>query len=62
MPEDRLATGRRWRTIARVVILLVLLLAANLLAREYIETLQFPIRPGNEDAVHRTIMASAVLK
>jgi hypothetical protein len=36
-------------------------LTANILAREYIDTQQFTIRPGNEDAVHRSIMISAAL-
>ena len=37
------------------------MITANILARDYMEVLHFPIRPGNEDAVHRTIMVSAIL-
>lgn len=41
--------------------MIALLVAANLLAQSIIDTLNFQIRPGNEDTVHRTIMATAVL-
>ena len=51
----------RWGAIARVVSLVVVLVAANLAARHYMETLNFSVRPGNEDAVHRAIMISAAL-
>ncbi|MDH3633777.1 MAG: hypothetical protein OES20_03645 [Gammaproteobacteria bacterium] len=61
MPELRLPTTIRWSAIVKVVCLIALLIAANLLARNYMEVLHFPIRPGNEDAVHRTIMVSATL-
>ena len=61
MPGSRLPTAIRWGAIVKVVCLIALLLAANILARDYMEVLHFPIRPGNEDAVHRTIMVSAVL-
>ena len=61
MPEAQLPTTIRWGAIAKVVCLIALLIAANILARDYMEVLHFPIRPGNEDAVHRTIMVSATL-
>jgi len=61
MPELRLPTTIRWGAIVKVVCLIALLIAANLLARNYMEVLHFPIRPGNEDVVHRTIMVSATL-
>jgi len=51
----------RWGAIARLVFLIVVLVAANLAARHFIETLNFPVRPGNEDMVHRSIMISAAL-
>lgn len=41
--------------------LISLLVAANFLAHGIADALNFQIRPGNEDAVHRTIMASAAL-
>ncbi|NNC99346.1 MAG: hypothetical protein HKN85_04110 [Gammaproteobacteria bacterium] len=34
---------------------------ANLVARNYVDVLSIPIRPGNEDTVHRTIMISTTL-
>ena len=61
MPEARLPTAIRWGAIVKVVCLVAVLIAANILARNYMEVLHFPIRPGNEDAVHRTIMVSATL-
>ena len=61
MPEAQLPTTIRWGAIAKVVCLIALLIGANVLARDYMEVLHFPIRPGNEDAVHRTIMVSATL-
>ena len=41
--------------------LISLLIVANFLAHGIADALNFQIRPGNEDAVHRTIMASAAL-
>lgn len=41
--------------------LVAILVAANYLAHDIAGALNFQIRPGNEDAVHRTIMVSAVL-
>jgi len=51
----------RWGVITKIVCLILALVAANLVARHFMETLNFPIRPGNEDAVHRTIMISSAL-
>lgn len=51
----------RWPTIAKIVGLISLLVAANFLAHGIADALNFQIRPGNEDAVHRTIMVSAAL-
>ena len=61
MLDSRLPTAIRWGAIVKVVCLIALLITANILARDYMEVLHFPIRPGNEDVVHRTIMVSAVL-
>ncbi len=61
MPEEQSPTAIRWGVILKLVCLIALLIAANILARNYMEVLNFPIRPGNEDAVHRTIMVSATL-
>lgn len=61
MSEKQLPAAIRWGAIVKVVFLLALLIAANILARDYMEVLHFPIRPGNEDTVHRTIMVSATL-
>ena len=61
MENGQTATGIRWRRIVIIVCVITLLVVANLVARNYIDVLSFPIRPGNEDAVHRTIMISATL-
>ncbi len=55
------ATRSRWRAVAKILLLIALLVAANLVARQYLQSLDFEIRPSNEDMVHRTIMASAAL-
>ena len=60
MPSNQAPTIR-WGAIARLVCLIVVLVAANLVARHFMETLSFPVHPGNEDAVHRTIMISSAL-
>jgi Fe2+ transport system protein FeoA len=54
-------TSLSWRAIAKISCLIALLVAANFLAHGFADTLDFQIRPGNEDAVHRTITVSAVL-
>lgn len=61
MSEKQLPAAIRWGAIVKVACLLALLIGANILARDYMEVLHFPIRPGNEDAIHRTIMVSATL-
>lgn len=61
MTQGRSGIGSSWRTIAKLVVFVVLLMWLNLVARDAIEALDFEIRPSNEDAVHVTIMASALL-
>jgi len=61
MENGQPATAARWRRIGVIACLIVLLVAANLVVRNYVDVLSFPIRPGNEDAVHRAIMISAAL-
>lgn len=52
-------TPSHWRALFKIVLLIALLVAANLVARHFLQSLDFEIRVGNEDMVHRTIMASA---
>lgn len=59
MSQAQPATPIRWSAILKVVALLALLVISNIVARDVIDSLDFDIRPGNEDAVHRTIMVSA---
>ncbi len=61
MGDGQSATGIRWRRIIILVCLIILLVVANLIARNFIDVLSFPIRAGNEDAVHRMIMFTATL-
>lgn len=61
MSVERPPTKFRWAAIAKLLCFVALLIGANLLARHYIDVLDIQIRPSNEDAVHRTIMVSAVL-
>ncbi len=59
MNEAPVARASPWRLAVKILLLIVLLLAANLLARRFFETLDFTIRPSTEDRVHATIMLSA---
>ena len=61
MAEPRRSTTISWPAIVKVVCLLAFLIAANILARDYIESRNFVISPANEDAVHQVIMLSAAL-
>ena len=61
MTEAPSATGIRWRGVIKILVLAALLVLLNHFARDAVEALDFRIRPSNEDAVHRTIMASAAL-
>ena len=61
MEKGQAATGIRWHRIVIVVCVIAVLIIVNLFARDYLDVLSFPIRPGNEDAVHRTIMISAAV-
>ena len=59
MSELPTAGSSPWRLAARFLLLIILLLAANLLARRFFDSLDFTIRPSTEDRVHFTIMVSA---
>ena len=61
MSIRRWATGLRWQSISKFALFIALLVAANFLAHGLVNTLDFQIRPGNEDKVHRAIILSAVL-
>jgi len=61
MTEANSATGIRWRGVVKILLLAALLVLLNYAARDALEALDFRIRPSNEDAVNRTIMASAAL-
>lgn len=50
-----------WRGLSRLLLLGVLILAANWLAESAIEWLDMEVRPSNEDMVHRMIMFTAAL-
>jgi len=60
-------SGRNWAgnlplgAIFKLVCVVALLIAANLLVNALTDALNIQIRPSNEDAVHRTIMVLAVL-
>lgn len=61
MSSRQLSAGLRCRAIAKIIVLIVLLVAANIFARHFLDTFNFEIRVGNEDAVHRIIMVSAII-
>lgn len=61
MFPGNLAAKPRWRAVVKIACLIAVLIAANVLVQMLADTLNLEIRVGNEDAVHRTIMVSAVL-
>lgn len=61
MPPDRFAVNIRWQTLVKCAGLVAVLVAANFAVHAIADTLDFQIRPGNEDAVHRAITVAAAL-
>ena len=61
MSRNRWAAKFRWQTVTKFACLVALLVAANFAVHSIAESLDFEIRPGNEDVVHRTITVSAAL-
>jgi hypothetical protein len=61
MAGEQPVSAIRWRRIIIFVCFVAILIAANLVARNLIDLLNLPIRPSNEDAVHRMILFTAVL-
>jgi len=51
----------RLQTLGKFILIIAALVAVNFFARGVADILNIQIRVGNEDAVHRTIMATAVL-
>lgn len=52
---------RRWRALAKLIILALLIFAANLAADWVVTALKLELRPSNEDAVHQVLMISALV-
>ncbi len=50
-----------WKTLLKIALIAGLLIAANFAVHGIADALNFQIRVGNEDAVHRTIMVTAAL-
>jgi hypothetical protein len=61
MAGEQPASGIRWRRIIVAACFIAVLVAANLVARDLIDLLSLPIRPSNEDRVHRMILLTAAL-
>ncbi len=61
MSLRRWVTPFPWRIVAKLTCLVLLLVAANLAVHEIAGAMDFQIRAGNEDMVHRTIMLTAAL-
>ena len=59
MHQREPATGIRLSTVGKLLLLAILLIISNIVARDAMQSLDFSIRPSTEDAVHRTIMLSA---
>ena len=54
-------SGPRARTFVKLAVLIVFVIAVNILADEFSNTLQLEIRPSNEDSIHRVLMTSALI-
>lgn len=50
-----------WQALAKVMLLVLLIIAGNYLTHVITGLLDFEIRPSNEDAVHRSILIAATL-
>lgn len=61
MPRSGALFGVRWSTLLKVALLLLLIVAGNFMAEWVANALKFEVRPSNEDLVHQTLMASAVV-
>jgi len=61
MPPNVRAKGKFWRTLGKLVLLILLIAAANFAADWVVGVLKLELRPSNEDAVHKVIMTSAVV-
>ena len=59
MPPIARALAAKRNVLIKLACLVLLIAAANLAADWIVEALEFEIRPGNEDMVHRAIMFSA---
>jgi hypothetical protein len=61
MPLSALAARLPWKTLLRIVLIVLLIVAANFVAAWLANLLKFEIRPSNEDLVHRAIMMTAIV-
>lgn len=61
MPLNALAARLPWKTLLRIVLLVLLIVAANFVAAWLANLLKFEVRPSNEDLVHRAIMTTAIV-
>ena len=52
---------KRWRAVAKLIFLALLILVANLVADWVVADLKLELRPSNEDAVHQVLMISALV-
>jgi len=61
MPLSGSAARLPWKTPLRIVLLVLLIVAANFVAAWLASLLKFEVRPSNEDLVHRAIMTAAIV-
>lgn len=61
MPLNASAARVPWKTLVRITLLVLLIVAANFLAAWVASLLKFEVRPSNEDIVHRAIVTTALV-
>jgi len=58
---DARASKSLWRALAKITILVLLIIAANLAADWVVDAFKLELRPSNEDSAHKAILTTAVV-
>jgi hypothetical protein len=60
MPINIPVVRTRWRILLKLLVLVLLIIAANFVSSWIVDSLHVEIRPSNEDFVHRVLVTAAV--
>jgi len=61
MKQRDLSPATLWHSLLKISFLILLIIAANFASDWIADVLKIELRPSNEDFVHRTVLASAIL-